>query len=582
MYQTPGWWDSNQSIFSRYDLSSHSLHAKGLSLYYDDQIDSALAVEEAISPSFFVTLSEPNLKSLLGILAEKKEELSAEDQEDYLSSARKEFALGNQSINAGDKVAAFHHFRNVKLYAEKILENEPDNPKASSLLDKELFEAMNNLFSNLYLTGKVVSESTPKSNRRINVIFERGKITARLRDLSFASQDTVTNLYSLSLGAEFTPSTRQGYFVVPMPNDPSMSNPYFWEETYQLVIRKDEQVLETIPFSITTILEEEPVLVLVDDGSDSQYYIPEQQVVKEDDLSGYFSEISRNMVRVNGGTFEMGGENGREPGNATPQHEVTLGNYLISKFEVTNAQYVIFLNHVIPTLTPEDAETINKWINLENVNPNIAERVFEQNNVERLEYVLVGNGDLPVIGVSWVGAKAYCDWLSSETGITYRLPTEAEWEYAASGGNEGWKREYSPSSYAPRTKKELTTLSTESLVKVFKYSGSNQAAQVAYYGKPLNQAPVQQVGQLLPNQLGLFDMSGNAEEWCFDTYTSYSSSPVSNPRGGPEYGGNKVLRGGSGYLPVEYCETTSREKLPPEAPANSQSSTRPTGFRLAR
>ncbi|PZC51366.1 hypothetical protein LH53_11630 [Mesotoga sp. TolDC] len=185
-----------------------------------------------------------------------------------------------------------------------------------------------------------------------------------------------------------------------------------------------------------------------------------------------------------------------------------------------------------------------------------------------------GRGKRPVINVSWFDAMEYCNWLSGKEGLPiaysgdgsildrnkqkteditkvkgYRLLTEAEWEYAARGGN--------------RSKK-------------FKYSGSDNVDDVAWYD--LNSGWVtQQIGKKAPNELGLYDMSGNVWEWCSDWWDSryYSKSPTTNPYNGTT-GSRRVLRGGSWRSNATLTRVADRIN---RSPARSRSL---IGFRIAR
>ena len=148
--------------------------------------------------------------------------------------------------------------------------------------------------------------------------------------------------------------------------------------------------------------------------------------------------------------------------------------------------------------------------------------------------------------VNWTDASAYCDWLTDKTGILYRLPTEAEWEYAARGGNKS---------------------------KGFEYSGSQNPETVGWYD--VHGDGTKAVGQKQPNELGLYDMSGNVFEWCSDWYDSsyYSISPVSSPRGHLN-GHSRVLRGGSWLTPSTFSSVSYRYNLTPNL------AHRINGFRL--
>jgi formylglycine-generating enzyme required for sulfatase activity len=135
----------------------------------------------------------------------------------------------------------------------------------------------------------------------------------------------------------------------------------------------------------------------------------------------------------------------------------------------------------------------------------------------------------PVIHVSWNDAVAYCEWLSGKTGKKYRLPTEAEWEYAARGGQQS---------------------------KHYKYAGSDELGDVAWYNENSGMK-THMVGGKKANELGLYDMSGNVLEWCQDWYGDYSSASQTNPTGAST-GTRRVLRGGSWGYPDWNCRVSYR------------------------
>ena len=198
--------------------------------------------------------------------------------------------------------------------------------------------------------------------------------------------------------------------------------------------------------------------------------------------SGSFTIAGFDMVYVKGGTFTMGAtaEQGSDAySNEKPTHSVTLSDYYIGKYEVTQAQWRAVMG-----------SNPSKW-----------------------------KGDnLPVENVSWNDIQKFIKKLNAQTGKKFRLPTEAEWEYAARGGNQS---------------------------KGYKYSGSNSISEVAWYDGNSGDK-THPVGQKSPNELGIYDMSGNVWEWCQDWYSSsaYSSSSQTNPTG-PNSGSHRVLRGGS-------------------------------------
>ncbi len=213
-------------------------------------------------------------------------------------------------------------------------------------------------------------------------------------------------------------------------------------------------------------------------------------------------ETEGNMVFVEGGTFQMGSNSGDS--DEKPVHFVTVSDFNISKTEVTFEQYDAFCD-----ATGRDKPDDEGW----------------------------GRGNRPVIYVYWQDAFDYCEWMSKTTGETYRLPTEAEWEYAARGGNKS---------------------------KGYRYSGSNTISSVGWYDD--NSAEkTHPVAQKQPNELGLYDMSGNVQEWCSDWYgeESYSSSPQINPQG-PNSGKARVVRGGCWFNYDFVCRVADRGRYNPD------------------
>lgn len=229
--------------------------------------------------------------------------------------------------------------------------------------------------------------------------------------------------------------------------------------------------------------------------------------------------IEPEMIFVDGGTFTMGNPNGDM--DEKPPHKVTLNDFYISKFEITVAQYKMFCEDTgkefpaAPSNVP-DPRTGEDWY-------------YEHDNVEKW----VWKDDLPIVNVSWNDAMEYCKWLSEYSGRKYRLPTEAEWEFAARGGNKS---------------------------KNYIYSGSNNPFDVAWFDESTSESGLRKVGTLKPNELGIYDMSGNASEWCYDFYDMkyYGKSAPKNPKG-PTEGQFRVIRGGSWYFVSDMAEITTRD-----------------------
>lgn len=152
-------------------------------------------------------------------------------------------------------------------------------------------------------------------------------------------------------------------------------------------------------------------------------------------------DIEPEMVRIPGGTFRMGSNNGND--EEKPVHRVTVSDFYMGKYEVTNAQYCAFLNEK----GNQKQDTI-AWLDTDGSWGDEYCRIYAEGDIFKVEK---GYENYPVIYVSWYGAKAYCDWLSEKTGKKYRLPTETEWEYAAGNGEKHTK--YSWGDEEPAGKK---------------------------------------------------------------------------------------------------------------------------------
>ncbi len=265
------------------------------------------------------------------------------------------------------------------------------------------------------------------------------------------------------------------------------------------------------------------------------------------------AQTKPDMVLVDGGSFQMG-----NPGTIAPKgdiderpvHAVSVKSFYIAKYELSVKEYKQFINdksgdlfsskreHKMPA-APDSA-----W--------------YAEHPDTKKFYPLPTNpwwdwvDDLPMQHVTWYDAVAYCNWLSEKHGLQkcyvenqdggidldrskngYRLPTEAEWEFAARGGN-----------------KSHNTL----------FAGSAKAADVCWYDDSSKLRGPQKIGTKQPNELGIYDMCGNVWEWCSDYYdkTYYEKSPKADP-----FDSNpspyRVLRGGSWHYQVDHATVTSRD-----------------------
>lgn len=224
-------------------------------------------------------------------------------------------------------------------------------------------------------------------------------------------------------------------------------------------------------------------------------------------LGQKFATFKPEMVYVEGGTYKMGStkSDAKAEKDEFDAREVTVSSFEMSKYEVTVYEWSTF--------------------------------VKENKNMKMPPQQRWGlNDDFPITNVTWEDAIWFCNWLSKKNFLDpvysikngqihcdfdkngFRLPTEAEWEYAAKGGN-----------------KSRNTA----------YSGHNNLELISWYGKNSGKSP-RTVGTKMPNELGIYDMTGNVWEWCWDWYNEYYYNYGENndPRG-PEKGVNRCIRGGS-------------------------------------
>jgi len=227
--------------------------------------------------------------------------------------------------------------------------------------------------------------------------------------------------------------------------------------------------------------------------------------------------LLRKMILVEGALFRMGCTSFTSEykcqENETP-HYVTVSSFKISETEITNRQYCEFLN-----ANTDKIEQIDKWIELDG---NYCKIKFFQGKFKTVP----GFEDYPVVMVKWYGAEAYCKWAGG------RLPTEAEWEFAARGGNKA------DDDYI--------------------FAGSNQPDDYVWHYNNSGGA-MHPVKQKKPNDLNLYDMSGNVLEWCQDYYAAdyYKTSPANNPCNTTTTA-YRVFRGGSWYNDPDYCRVAIR------------------------
>jgi formylglycine-generating enzyme required for sulfatase activity len=245
------------------------------------------------------------------------------------------------------------------------------------------------------------------------------------------------------------------------------------------------------------------------------------------------------MILVEGGTFTMG-TNSTDP-EEKPAHKVSVSSFYIGEAEVTVSEYRKFTVETGKAMPePPDKE----WL--------------DTHAPTKMLYASTGktwwgwNDNYPMHNINWYDAVGYCNWLSGKNNLDkcytknadggwdldqtkngYRLPTEAEWEFAAAGGTKSQK---------------------------FKYSGSNDINAVCWYDETTRLAGPKDIKTKKPNELGIYDMSGNVWEWCSDYYKSsfYSDSPESNPFNSTP-SPYRSLRGGSWHYSANMSLITTRD-----------------------
>jgi len=235
--------------------------------------------------------------------------------------------------------------------------------------------------------------------------------------------------------------------------------------------------------------------------SNTTYYVQAYAIQSEVTVYGAQVSFTTNsepeMVSVQGGTFRMGcteEQGGDCNGNEHPIHEVTLSSFGIGKYEVTQAQWEAVMG--------SNPSSFNEGGN------------YPVDMVSWEDIVGTSGASEEINGITYY-ANGFIYKLNQLSGKKYRLPTEAEWEYAARGGNKS---------------------------EEYKYSGSNNIDDVAWYNGP---PPTKPVGTKAPNELDIYDMSGNVGEWCSDWFSEMYYPEFSNNPMGPTIGSNRVCRGGN-------------------------------------
>ncbi len=271
------------------------------------------------------------------------------------------------------------------------------------------------------------------------------------------------------------------------------------------------------------------------------------------------------MVRIPGGFFSMGAKEGDQ--DERPVHRVVISSFKMGKYEITMKEFAAFISS---TNYQTDAEKQgNSYVYIGHFDK--ADGVSWRDDEEG-HHRSDSDASKPVVHVSWNDANAYCQWLSRQTGKTFRLPTDAEWEYAAGCGMKHYK--YSWGNFMPRTgngEKPVANVADETNHPKY---GALLQKYLGYKDGFFFAAPV---GSFMANEFGLYDMTGNVFEWCNDWYDPnyYANSPENNPQG-PSTGKFRIMRGGSWYFNVINSRIAYRI---PNIPERRHSD---LGFRIAQ
>lgn len=354
---------------------------------------------------------------------------------------------------------------------------------------------------------------------------------APLEQYQNALQDfsPVTDIYSLGatllalLTGEIPPEAAVVVNEDGIGECPSYVSPAVWQAINDAMEPRKKHRPQSIAKFLEMLdvqIDLERTIFIDNTGKEDTRVVVEQQVAEETQVANtpltapietiYVGNLSFKMIRVEGGTFMMGAtsEQGSDAyRDERPIHQVSLSSYYLGKTQVTQ----------------------ELWQEVMGKNPSF----FKGNH-------------LPVEEVSWEDCQEFICRLNQRTGKNFRLPTEAEWEYAARGGQKS---------------------------KGYKFAGSNNIDDVAWYDDNC-EGRTREVGLKCANELGLYDMSGNVYEYCQDLYDDYSSSVQTNPCGS-SYGYDNVRRGGSWYNYETCCRVSCRSFC---KKTNTQHN---TGLRLA-
>lgn len=513
----------------------HSLHAEGLSLYFDGSKDIAWTRRQALTPAFFFEFGIPNLQTLLGE-SPKNTNTSLDFADSLLTLVQEALVL---EISVDDRIKAYTQLHQVyKLMIDPALQAREPERYNDLHSRKELLMA--GLLNGLYFSGTVKDQiDNPLVGVQVGYFSENtttdsyGQFRMEVQPEDIWDESIAFLL--LRDGFQRKDTTIRIVDLLPMQPFQLQMTELTQQTTAQIIAVDIPEVYanldEALKLSDCDLLDSLLEVLTTENAGKLDFYRKKREEV----CGGTSVEfIAPEMVSVPGGNFMMGSEDNED--DEKPVHPVTVSSFSMSRYEITNEQYAAFL-----TAKGNQEEGGRTWYNerSEGYNGYAAAAIKQSGGTWVVE---PGRERHPVNYVSWYGARAYCAWLSEQTRQRYRLPSEAEWEYAAGGGMKG----------------------RDSLgYRLHEYAGSGNVDEVAWYNETTNSEGTREVGTKRANELGLYDMSGNVSEWCSDWYTKdyyetlQSGNLVRNPLG-PSSGNSRVLRGGS-WASVNYvCRVSSR------------------------
>lgn len=550
---------TDTTIAYRTSLALHSLHAEGLCWYYLGEMDSAKAVLQSISPAFFLEVEPPNLQTLLG---EVNASLDLADT--LLILVQDAMVAGNTTQ---DRIKAYTWLQQIhQLLGGVVVESTADQERTNEITTRSDF-LMTGLLNGLYFSGTVNDEAgNPLPG--VEVSYYDGNATTdsygqfRMEVHPEDIWDETIAFLLLRDGFQRKDTTIRIVDLLPMQPFQLLMAETIEQTTAQISVVDVENIYagldEALKISqcdrVDSLLK-----ILTKENAGKLNFYQQQREEACGGTSGKF--IAPEMVSIPGGTFTMGDvmEDHEYDDRELPLHDVTLRSFQMAATELSFAEYDLFC-----TATNREKPEDRGW----------------------------GRGERPVIYVDWYDALEYCNWLSEQMGYRpvyridkenkdprntsssddkqwtvtadwtangFRLPTEAEWEYAARQAGQ----------------------------KVRFGNGRDTADtdEINFYGLEDEKKPYSKVGQyreqtlpvrsLRSNSLGLYHMSGNVYEWCWDWYGSYGEAAQRNPYGS-QSGFLRVLRGGSWLLYPVFCRTAYRYDYYPDG------GNRFIGFRLTR